>query len=118
MIRATFAALLVLAVPAVGSAQPRPERFERADDGRELRQDRRELREDFRNLAWIERLIADFDAARTSRNRRALAAVEDEVARTLAREVQDAASRSARASPRCTATPTTATGSAATIGGT
>jgi len=90
MIRATFATLLVLAVPAVGRAQPWPERIERAEDRRELTEDRRELGDDHRDLAWIERLIADFDAARASRNRRALARVEDEVARTLAREVQEA----------------------------
>jgi hypothetical protein len=90
MIRATFATVLVLAVPALGRAQPLPERAERAEDRRELRHDRRELREDFRNLAWIDRIIYDYDAARTSRDRAALARVEDEATGALAREVQDA----------------------------
>lgn len=89
MNRLAFATLIVLAVPAAGRAQPRPDYFSRTDDRRELRQDRRDLADDGRDLAWIERLIGDFDAARARRNRRALARVEGEVARTLAREVRE-----------------------------
>lgn len=88
MIRTALAAALLATVPAATSAQA--PHLERAQDRRELRQDRRELGDDRRDLAWMEQLVARFDAARARRNRAALAAVEGDALRTLDRELQEA----------------------------
>jgi hypothetical protein len=98
MNRSAVAALILLSLPAAARAQaPAPAPYDREPDRRELHQDRRELGQDRRELAddrwdlrWVERLLADHDAARASRNRRALARIEDEISRTLAREVHQA----------------------------
>lgn len=86
MIRPTLAAALLATLPAVTLAQPH---HQGPQDRRELRQDRRELRDDRHDLAWMEQLLARFDAARARRNRPALAAVEADVSRMLDRELRE-----------------------------
>ena len=56
----------------------------------ELRQDRRQLTDNRRNLAWFEELVSRYDAARARRSRRALAAVEHDVAWALERKLREA----------------------------
>jgi hypothetical protein len=93
MTRATLTALFLATLPAIASAQPAPKPHvlaPAAQDRRELRQDKAELRDDWRDLAWIDDLVKRFDAARARRDQRALRAIEDEVNRTLGRELREA----------------------------
>lgn len=90
MIRTALAAAALLALPAAGHAQVGRAPVERAQDRAELRQDRHELARDRRDLRWMRDLLTRFDAARARRDRRALAAVEQDVLRTLAYEEREA----------------------------
>jgi hypothetical protein len=90
MIRIALAAAALLALPAAGHAQAGRAPVERARDRAELRQDRHELARDRHDLRWMQDLLARFDAARARRDRRALAAVEQDVLRTLAYEEREA----------------------------
>jgi hypothetical protein len=96
MTRAAIAALLAALLPAVAGAQAPGERLDRVQDRRELGQDRHEIRDDRRDLARLEGLLERYDAARASRNRREMLQVEDEIARTLAREASEARAEAAR----------------------
>jgi hypothetical protein len=90
MNRAALAAVVLLATPALGRAQPMPAGREHAQDRAELRQDRREVANDWRDVRWTEQLLARFDEARSRHARQALRGVEDDVVRTLDRELQEA----------------------------
>lgn len=94
MTRLALASLALAALPVLSRAQPAS--LEHARDRAELRQDRRELADDRRDAAWMEQLLARFDAARAGRARGALAAVENEALRTLDRERQEARAELAR----------------------
>ncbi len=94
MTRAALSALL-FAVPALAAAQPIPQ-GPRAEDRRELRQDRREIADDRRDAFDVRQLLARWDDARARRDRRGLAEVEADVARTLQREVHEGRAELAR----------------------
>jgi hypothetical protein len=90
MTRIPLAAALLIALPAAGSAQYAPAPVMPVPERHELRQDRRQLTDDRRDLAWFEELVSRYDAARARRSRRALAAVEHDVAWALERELREA----------------------------
>jgi hypothetical protein len=78
MIRTALAALVL--VPALAGAQPAPG----------PRQDRRELADDRRDAMYVQQLLARFDDAAGRRDKRALRAVEADVARLLESERREA----------------------------
>jgi hypothetical protein len=86
MMRTTLAAVALAALPALAKAQPLPPAPNRADRA----QDRRELRDDRRDLLEAQALLARWEDARARRDRRALAAAEDDVLRALDRELREA----------------------------
>ncbi len=90
MTRIPLAAALLVALPLTGSAQYAPAPVMPIPERHELRQDRRQLTDDRRDLAWFEELVSRYDAARARRSRRALAAVENDVAWALERELREA----------------------------
>jgi hypothetical protein len=84
MTRLRLLAVLALALPAAGRAQPAPAAIQ---DHREIHQDRRALEEDWRDLDRLQRLVASFDDARVRRDRGAMADVEDRILRAIDREL-------------------------------
>jgi hypothetical protein len=62
---------------------------EASRDRREIRQDRAEARDDYWDLARIEALVSRFDGARASRDRAALASIDQDVRIVLATEKRE-----------------------------
>jgi len=87
-VRTAMIAMALLALAVAGaSAQERTNLRERIQDRRELRQDRRKLVDDTSDLIRIKALRAEFRAARSSHNEKALAEIDARVLAYLRSEI-------------------------------
>ena len=82
---------------SVVSAQPRPNRIEKAKDRQDLRQDRRQLADDRLDAVRAAQLLRDYDAAAIANDAARLAGLEQAINAHLARELAESKVESAQA---------------------
>lgn len=82
---------------SVVSAQPRPNRLEKAKDRQDLRQDRRQLADDRLDAVRAAQLLRDYDAAAIANDAARLAGLEQAINAHLARELAESKVESAQA---------------------